>query len=603
MGDHPLKEKRLRLDSPSSSPRTFPGAFSLLMSFALRSLPRLRNAFGARQQAIPSSRRLFSSLSNPKPAFKEHSKENPFRSSLPLFSSSSTLRFLPYGAAIVGGGLAAALYMKKHAFCDERIDEEGDVKPGLEIPGLPEYTKEDIAKHKDLESGIWVSYKNGVYDITEFVESHPGGTAKIMLAAGSSIDPFWLMYQQHNHVNVHEILEEYRIGNLARTDQAGDVIDANDPYANEPVRHPALIVRSMKPFNAEPPLSILVDSFITPVEFFFVRNHLPVPLVDPKKYVLEVTGEGVEPVTFTLDDLKTKFQKHSVISTIQCAGNRRNEMSTVKKVRGGEWESGAISNAEWTGVRLRDVLDSTGWSPETREDWAHVQFEGLDQDIETPYGSSIPLTKAVDPLGDVILAWEMNGQELPRDHGFPLRVVVPGIVGARNVKWLKKIILSHEESRSQFQRNDYKGFSPNVDWHNVDWKSAPAIQELPVQSSICVPSDGAKLPPGEEEVTVKGFAWSGGGRGIVRVDVSLDGGNEWHTADLQKPDQPYNRVWAWTLWEANIPIPKDHKGSLDITCKAVDSSYNVQPERIDPIWNLRGVLCNSWHHVKVELPK
>ncbi len=197
----------------------------------------------------------------------------------------------------------------------------------------------------------------------------------------------------------------------------------------------------------------------------------------------------------------------------------------------------------------------------------------------------------------------MNGKDIPRDHGYPLRAIVPGIVGARNIKWLSHIHLSRLESPNHWQQNDYKGFSPSIDWHNVDFKSAPAIQELPVQSAICEPQPGTVIEPSENDiVNVKGYAWSGGGREIVRVDVSVDGGKSWTPANLTAPKQSPGRTWAWTLWNLQVPkseFTKVAEGEVEIICKAVDAAYNTQPERVEPIWNLRGVLSNAWHRVPV----
>lgn len=230
----------------------------------------------------------------------------------------------------------------------------------------------------------------------------------------------------------------------------------------------------------------------------------------------------------------------------------------------------------------------------------HIQFEGADHDITgSSYGASISVNSALSSEKDVLVAYEMNGVPIPRDHGFPVRLVAPGVVGARNVKWLKKIISSKEESLSHWQQNDYKGFSPSVDWDTVDFKSAPAIQELPVTSAICEPAEGAVISADEGEISLKGYAWSGGGRGIVRVDVSLDDGKTWHVAKLEGEDK-LERAWAWKLWQATLPLPEG-KNSLQICVKAVDSSYNSQPESVAPIWNLRGVLSNAWHRVNVKV--
>ena len=386
------------------------------------------------------------------------------------------------------------------------------------------YSREDVSKHNSSDSGIWVTYQGHVYDISEFVSEHPGGN-KILLASGGPLEPFWAMYAVHQTAEVLQMLEKYRVGELKAEDKrsAGDT---KDPYANDPDRHPSLVVRSKKPFNAETPLLLLGDGMITPNSLFYVRNHLPVPDVDPKSYVLEVNvGNGGKPLKLTLDDLKKKFKQHTVTVAIQCAGNRRDEMNAVKKVKGLTWSEGAIGNASWTGVKLRDILLHAGFDAGKTADVKHVQFEGLDCDAsKLPYGASIPWKNAMDPDGDVLVALAMNGEDIPKDHGYPARVIVPGVVGARQVKWLSKIVISDEESHCHWQRNDYKGFSPCIDWDTVDFNSAPAIQDLPVQSAICEPANGATLEEGTDEFTVKGYAWSGGGRNIVRVDISSDRG-------------------------------------------------------------------------------
>ncbi|MBN3291953.1 SUOX protein, partial [Polypterus senegalus] len=458
----------------------------------------------------------------------------------------------------------------------------------------PVYSREEVVKHRTLADRVWVTFKGEIFDITDFVGLHPGGN-KIMLAAGGALEPFWALYAVHSQEHVLEILSQYKVGELSAEDQLEKSYsdDVSDPYARDPQRHPALVVNSLKPFNAEPPPEILTEDPITPNTFFFKRNHLPVPHVDPASYKLEISGTGLpDTLTLTLNDLKTKFTKHTVIATLQCAGNRRSEMNKVKTVKGLEWGRGAISTARWGGVRLRDVLLHAGYKPDSCSLVQHVQFEGLDKDVTgTSYGASIPLHKALSEDGDVLLAYEMNGEVLPLDHGFPLRVVVPGVVGARNVKWLGKIILSAEESQSHWQQNDYKGFSPSVDWDTVDFSSAPAIQELPIQSAITEPENGAILEKDSDMLTIKGYAWSGGGREVVRVDVSLDGGKTWCVAELRSAEgeeaPPLGKAWAWKLWQLSVPFPPD-MNQLDIVCKAVDNSYNTQPDTVAPIWNLRG---------------
>uniref|UniRef100_K3WL08 Sulfite oxidase n=1 Tax=Globisporangium ultimum (strain ATCC 200006 / CBS 805.95 / DAOM BR144) TaxID=431595 RepID=K3WL08_GLOUD len=416
-------------------------------------------------------------------------------------------------------------------------------------------------------------------------------------------------------------------------------------YALDPTRDPVLKIRAKAPFNAEPPPDLLLQSFVTPNELFFVRNHLPVPTAeDLVGYTLKISGLGLDQeVQFTLDELKTQFKHKTITVTIQCAGNRRSEMSRVKTVRGLVWGKTAISTAQWTGVLLADVLKSLGISEDNevcpahglddlsmndsdseaattdRTDCVqcanvikHVHLEALDTDPADGkhYGASIPISTTLDPRKDVLLAFAMNGESLPRDHGFPLRAIVPGTVGARNVKFLHRIVLSQHESPNFWQQKDYRGFPPNVDYKTENYLdyAGEAIQELPVQSAIMQPNDGATVvlqtssDTSETLLPVEGYAWSGGGRSIVRVDVSIDGGHTWTTAKLHEAAkrQRYNRAWAWTPWTLEIRVPRDTK-EVEVICKAVDSSYNVQPDTIAPIWNMRGMLNNAWNRVKVQL--
>jgi sulfite oxidase len=212
----------------------------------------------------------------------------------------------------------------------------------------------------------------------------------------------------------------------------------------------------------------------------------------------------------------------------------------------------------------------------------------------------------------------MNGEALPRDHGFPVRAIAPGHAGARQCKWLHKIILSEQESQKSWQQKSYRGFAPNINfehdlahWPPARLDQAPIVQEMPVQSLVCNPSQNSILgAKNSTDVTVKGVAWSGGGREVFRVDVSIDGGENWTAAELYKPiTQMRNRHWAWTQFSQTIPLPEEiqqklKKGEdvkLNIVSKAMNSDFNVQPERMEPYWNARGVGINHWYHVKTTL--
>ncbi|OQR99410.1 sulfite oxidase [Thraustotheca clavata] len=501
---------------------------------------------------------------------------------------------------------------------EESNEVEIKITPGEFKADLPTYTLAQVNAHISAKTdGIWVVYKNGVYDITKFIAAHPGGT-KILLASGKSIEPFWQIYAAHNHGDVHKILEGLRVGNLDPVDVKALEEErvkkfGAGPYANEPMRHPAMKINSNQPFNAEPPPELLMETFITPNDLFFIRNHLPVPDIDINQHKIEISGIGFgqDGISLSVEDLKTTFKQREVITTIQCAGNRRAEMSQIKQVNGLSWDTTALSTAKWTGVYLSDILAFYGIVDEDEVGIKHCHLEGLDRDITgQAYGASIPIATALDKRKEVLIAYAMNDEPIPRDHGYPLRAIVPGTVGARNVKFLGRIILSDEEYQGFWQQKDYRGFPPNVDYSTQDFHrfAGASIQELPVQSAITEPRTGQTWPlEGSEEVdvmTVKGYAWSGGGRNILRVDVSLDNGQTWQEATLapEATAQRYGRAWAWTPWTLDIDIPDDID-HLDVVVKAIDSSYNVQPDTINPIWNMRGVLNNAWHRIHVPIQK
>jgi sulfite oxidase len=509
-------------------------------------------------------------------------------------------------------------------------------------PSLPRFRLAEIKKHDAKSGSPWVTQGDKVYDITDWIEAHPGGDV-ILRAAGGSIDPYWDIFKIHKSPHVYEILQQYLIGLI----HSGDLVDGEspkeeieDPFIDDPKRDSRLLVLTEKPRNAETPKEGLVDSFLTPNELFYVRNHMWVPTVegDGRQHTLKVELYDGTEKTYTLDELRSKFKSYRITATLQCSGNRRKHMTTdAAPTNGLQWNVGGISCAEWEGVRLSDVLADAGVSLSAALDGTaeakHVLFSGLEA-----YGASIPLDTAVDPRGDVLLAYAMNGKPLPRDHGFPLRALVPGHVAARSVKWLSRISLSDEESPSQWQRRDYKCFGPN-EGPNPDWDRAPAIQEMPVTSAIATiklgdrvagsagtkddpkarrPSTGANSPLRREAV-VRGYAYAGGGREIRRVDVSLDGGKTWDQAELLDDWVKANgegtaakhckghKAWAWKRWvyEGVIPLTASDGGDgqetvcSTVLVKATDDAYNSQPESQKGIYNVRGNLATAWHRVRV----
>ncbi|RFU77001.1 sulfite oxidase [Trichoderma arundinaceum] len=542
---------------------------------------------------------------------------------------------------------AAALHSEEDGYGQAAVHDDRD-------PNLPRFRISEIRKHDGKSKHPWVTHGDKVYDITEWISAHPGGPV-ILRAAGGSIEPYWNIFTIHKNQYVYDILNQYLIGYVHQADlvdgkPAQEAIE--DPFADDPMRHPDLITRTLKPRNAETPEQALSAQFITPNELFYVRNHMWVPKLtqdEAEAHVLTVELPDGTTKEYTLRDLKTKFPEKKVTAVLQCSGNRRSHMSqgSGRPTNGLQWEAGAISNASWEGVLLADILADAGFDASAVRDGTseaqHVQFSGMEA-----YGSSIPIRKAVDPQGDVLLAYGMNGKPLPRDHGYPLRSIVPGHVAARSVKWLSHITLSDEESPSQWQRKDYKCFGPNQ--IKVDWEAAPAIQELPVQSAITGVKLGDWTRPSQsissssdgpaKEVALTGYAYSGGGRAVIRVDVSLDDGKTWSQADLLPNEAPRvdGKAWSWKQWKFNGAVPleafktpqdaaanqekdedkntirrgtarkaanegaekmKNSKRCTTVAIKATDEVYNTQPESHAATWNFRGNLATAWHRVQV----
>ncbi|KAI9007451.1 Oxidoreductase, molybdopterin-binding domain-containing protein [Phycomyces nitens] len=368
-------------------------------------------------------------------------------------------------------------------------------------------------------------------------------------------------------------------------------------YPNEPDRKclSALLVRKDAPFNAEPTPPDLVKHYITPIPYFFCRSHGPIPdLQDDHTFVINGLGVIGNEQMWSVKDIKQKYEKKQVMMAMQCAGNRRDGLHRVKHTKGVIWGPCAIGNGVYAGCRLKDVLESVGVTTDLPDiGRLHVSFKSIEQcEEDVCYGSSIPLTKALDPFGDVLLAYEMNGEPLTRDHGHPLRVVVPGYIGARSVKFLKSITIQDFESEAFYQRRDYKILPQHVekeDQADLFWSKMPSIGEYNVQSYVCDPSDGLHSGQAKNQV-VQGYALSGGGRSIQRVDVSGDDGKTWVEAILYQPaaDGKSTHVWGWCTWIVRI----DTVDNVRIVCRAVDSAGNIQQEQ--PVWNYRGVMNNSW---------
>lgn len=350
-------------------------------------------------------------------------------------------------------------------------------------------------------------------------------------------------------------------------------------------KHSRFVVRSESPFNGGAPLDLLGADPITPTPLFYVRNHADVPEVDRAAFRLVVDGLVDRKLVLSLDDL-ARIPRRDLEAVMPCAGVRRLELMAVEPIPGElPWGPEAASNATWSGVALADVLAAAG----IRDGAAHVAFEGLDvcerQGRSFGFGGSIPLEKARG--SEVLLADRMNGAPLEPVHGAPLRVLVPGYIGARSVKWLSRITVLAEPSDNYFQRRAYRLLLPGTPPGSEE---GPMLGEFPVNAIVTTPAPDATVAVGTLEVA--GVALVGGGRAVDRVEVSGDGGVSWVEAALERRSSR----WSWTRFRARVPVAP---GVTTIVARAWDDAGGGQPEHAREAWNAKGYQNNAWYRVNV----
>ncbi len=341
--------------------------------------------------------------------------------------------------------------------------------------------------------------------------------------------------------------------------------------------------------NAGSPTVATPAEVVTPVERFFTRSHAPVPALDPATFRLAVDGLVDHSAAFTLAELRERLPLREVTATLACAGLRRDELLGVRPIPGElPWGAEPVSTGRWRGVGLGDLLRLVGVAPGAR----HVELTGLD-DVERHgrrfgFGGSIALEKALE--GDVLLAFELNGAPLPPAHGFPLRAVVPGWIGARSVKWLGRITLSAEPSRNYFQAEAYRVRREPRPEDPRDVRDGEAMSALPVNAVITEPAAGATVPAGA--VAVRGWAMGGDGSPLARVELSADGGATWMACRITAGEG----AWTWRFWEATVTLLP---GAHELVVRAEDAAGRRMPAALAEAWNVRGYGNNAWHRVRV----
>lgn len=308
----------------------------------------------------------------------------------------------------------------------------------------------------------------------------------------------------------------------------------------------------------------------------------------------------------------------TIPATLVCAGNRRKEQNMHKQSIGFNWGPGGLSTAVWKGVLVRDLLLNNCGG--LREGARFVCFDGSDKLPNGTYGTSLSVERVMNPMNDVMIAYEINGGRLTPDHGFPVRLIVPGVIGGRMIKYLTKITVSDTRSDSWYHYHDNRvlpSIVGDADMANREqWWIRPeyTINDLNINSVICSPAHGSILPISDpqaltKEITISGYAYNGGCKKITRVEVTLDSGRSWLVSDLEHPEEwpeyrfcndpfPRQRYWCWCFWSIKVPVRQLLK-CKDIHVRAWDSTMNTQPKDLN--WNLMGMMNNCWYCVQVDL--
>ncbi|KAK8128485.1 hypothetical protein PG984_009593 [Apiospora sp. TS-2023a] len=390
-------------------------------------------------------------------------------------------------------------------------------------------------------------------------------------------------------------------------------------------RDPRLIrLTGVHPFNTEAPLSELYDEgFLTSKDLHYVRNHGHVPQVEDSEVLdweFSIEGMVEQPLKLTLADLLKDYEQVTYPITLVCAGNRRKEQNVVRKTKGFSWGAAGLSTALWTGVVIGDLLKRAI----PKRGAKYVCMEGADKLPNGYYGTSVKLNWAMDPNRGILVAHKMNGESLHPDHGKPLRVVVPGQIGGRSVKWLRKLIVTAAPSDNWYHIYDNRVLPTMVDPEmsaNLPetWKDERyAIYDLNTNSATCYPAHDEKLSTvgTAKSYVVRGYAYAGGGKRVTRVEITLDKGKTWSLANITYPEDEYrlasddealyggrlDMTWrescfCWCFWDLDIPIDSLTRAD-DIMVRAMDESMMVQPR--DMYWSVLGMMNNPWFRVVIH---
>ncbi len=353
-----------------------------------------------------------------------------------------------------------------------------------------------------------------------------------------------------------------------------------------------LSVLNDRPWNIETPAHLLDDD-ITPANKLFVRNNgIPPADIDLDNWTLSIEGESAQKeVTLTLAELKSKFKHYTYQLTIECGGNGRHEFDPPAK--GNQWTTGAVGSPKWTGVRLKDVLEYAG----IKDDAVYIGYYGKDKHLsgdpdKVVISRGVPIEKAME--NESLIAWAINGEDLPLMNGYPLRLVFGGWPASTSGKWLNKIVVRnmvHDGPKmgGQSYRVPCDPVEPGT---KVKDEDMCIIESMPVKSLITYPKSGAILRD-KRALEIRGHAWAGDLK-VKKMEFSVDFGSTWWACELSEPS---NRL-AWQHFKGHVKFPKE--GYYEIWARATDENGKTQPMLV-PGWNPKGYLNNACHRIAIKV--
>ena len=359
-----------------------------------------------------------------------------------------------------------------------------------------------------------------------------------------------------------------------------------------PGKHPGLVVLNDRPINAEVPVYLLNDK-VTPADRLFVRNNgIPPTKVDASKWTLTIGGESVKnSKTYTLEELKRKFKHYTYQLTLECAGNGRSEFNPPAK--GNQWTTGAVGCAMWTGVRLRDVLEDCG----IKDDAVYIGYHGADSHLsgdpsKESISRGVPMHKALED--ESLIAWAVNGEDIPMMNGYPLRLTFGGWPASTSGKWLKGIDIRNivHDGKKMNGKAYRKPCKPVAPGSKIADKDMCIIENMPVKSLVTFPKSGTRHNL-KNKFIAKGHAWVGD-KEVAKMHVSIDFGQTWKEVPISKP---VNKN-AWQHWQTELTFPQT--GYYEVWARATDSDGISQP-MVLPGWNPKGYLNNACHRIAVQV--